>query len=102
MLSERIPEDSPIGHWAWSVGAVVGGNESMRGAGGPQCLRRPSANRRTAARVRLEALLAERLGALPRPLTNPVLLKDCRRCNTIHPFDEGSEPDTNCPAESSD
>lgn len=96
ILNGRVPEGSPVGHWVWSVGAVVGGDEGVRGAGGPVCVRRPTPNPKTPARDRVEELLTQRLAALPRPRTCPVLLKDCRRCKTIHPFREGSEPNQDC------
>jgi hypothetical protein len=96
ILTGRVPEGSPVGHWIWSVGAVIGGDESVRGAGGPVCLQRPAQNPKTPARARVETLLTQRLAAIPRPRTCPVLLKDCRRCKTIHPFREGSEPNQDC------
>ena len=44
ILKARLPEGSPAGQFVWSVGSVVGGDESMRGAGAPQLLRSPALN----------------------------------------------------------
>lgn len=96
ILAKRIPAGLPVGHWVWSVGAVAGANEGIRGAGGPTCVRRPSANPHTPKRVRVEELLIQLLGVLPRPRTPLVLLKDCKTCQRIHPFAEGSEPGDGC------
>jgi len=32
VLQERLPPDSPAGHWVWSIGSVSGGDETKRGA----------------------------------------------------------------------
>jgi hypothetical protein len=99
ILAKRIPAGLPVGHWVWSVGAVAGGHEGIRGAGGPICVRRPSANPHTPKRVRVEELLIQLLSVLPRPRTPLVLLKDCKTCQRIHPFAEGSEPGDGCLSE---
>jgi len=96
ILANRVPEGSRAGHWVWSVGAVVGGHEGMRGAGAPMCVRRPAPNSHTPKRARLEELLTQLLSSLPRPRMPLVLLKDCRRCRRIHPFSEGSDPNHDC------
>ena len=96
ILAKRIPAGLPGGHWVWSVGAVAGGHEGIRGAGGPVCLRRPSANPHTPKRIRVEELLGQLLDVLPRPRTPIVLLKDCKTCRRIHPFSEGSDPGDGC------
>ncbi len=90
-LDQRIPGDLPVGHWVWSVGAVHGGDEMMRGAGGPRQLRQLVRNPRTPQRTRVEELLNRLLSTLPRPRTWPVLLKDCRTCGKLHQFHEFSE-----------
>jgi hypothetical protein len=90
-LDQRLPSDLPVGHWAWSVGAVIGGDETMRGAGGPRQLREAVHNERTPQRARVDELLAQLLTNLPRPRTWPVLLKDCRNCGALHPFHEFSD-----------
>ena len=87
-LDERVPENSPIGQWVWSVGAVAGKDERFAGAGAPRLLREPRRNPHTPRRARLEELLAKLLATVPRSTTYPVLLKDCRQCNTLHVFHE--------------
>jgi hypothetical protein len=96
LLNGRIPQDSPVGHWAWSVGAVADGDETIRGAGGPRLLRRPTRNPHTPKRPRVEQLLATLLATLPRPRTWPVLIKDCKDCKRVHYFQEFADVHEDC------
>lgn len=91
ILEERLPEDSPAGHWAWSIGSVIGGDETMRGAGSPIELRTAHENpflqegsevlsRRQEMESKLSVILAE----LPSPCRFPVIFIDCRTCGKIH------------------
>jgi hypothetical protein len=84
VLARRLPENSPVGHWVWSVGAVAVGHETARGAGGPLCLREALPNPRTATRTDIAARLVRLLGDLPQPRVWPVLLTDCRVCGRVH------------------
>ena len=96
LLAGRIPENSPVGHWAWSVGAVTGGDETMRGAGAPILLRQSTQNPHTPQRAQVEALLAQLLGTLPQPHSWPVFIKDCKDCKRVHYFQEFSDVHQDC------
>lgn len=87
-LAARLPDDSAAGQFAWSIGTVAGGDETMRGAGAPILLRPPQPNPwRTTDRSAFEGGIAEILRALPHPTSWPVILRDCRPCNAIHAAD---------------
>ncbi len=91
VLAHRLPEEAPVGHWVWPVGAVVGGDETVRGAGAPLRLREafdnpllkddPQTQRR---RQEAEARLRGILGSLTPARSFPVVHIDCRSCSTIH------------------
>lgn len=91
VFSERLPANSPAGHWVWSIGSVIGGDESMRGAGAPVELRIAQENpflhvnsgiqsRRQEMERNLSAILAN----LPSPRTLLASFVDCRTCGKIH------------------
>lgn len=94
VLNERLSEDSPVGHWILSLGAVAGGDESMRGAGMPVELRKAIENpllqdsttqsNRKEMEKNLDSILR---GFIPRGF--PIILVDCRACRKIHPHDYG-------------
>jgi len=44
VLQKRLPPSSPAGHWVVSLGAVVGGDETLRGAGFPTEIRKSTNN----------------------------------------------------------
>ncbi len=89
-LANRLSEDSPVGHYVWSAGAVVGGNESRRGAGAPEQLRPSLPNpllvqeTRRICRHEVQVNLHNELEAIPAPLNLRVILEDCQSCGKIH------------------
>lgn len=94
-LADPLPDGSflpkanllPVAHFVWSIGSVAGGDETIRGAGAPILLRPASPNPRTSDRTVFERSIHTILSAIPQPTCWPVILKDCRTCNTIHHAD---------------
>lgn len=90
ILKGRLPEDSLAGHWSCSIGAVAGGDETMRGAGGSVKYREPQDNvllegsETHVRRQELEKNLSALLGSLPQPRDLPVLFINCKVCRKIH------------------
>jgi hypothetical protein len=93
-LARRLSSDTAAGHWVWSAGAVLGGNESQRGAGYPLEVRTAVQNpllsdrRGSSRRKQLEEKLRSEFENLPAPLNLDVVFVDCDRCRKIH---HGSE-----------
>jgi len=90
-LANRLPGDSPAGHYVWSVGAVVGGDESRRGAGAPRPLRLAIQNpfllksdETKAHRNELEVNLIREFEKIAAPLHLRFVFEDCGKCRTIH------------------
>jgi hypothetical protein len=78
----------PVGHFAWAIGSVEGGDETIRGASTLAVLSDAKANPFREQRNRvLEERLLQILSNLPRPSTWPFILKDCRSCDRIHVAD---------------
>jgi hypothetical protein len=90
-LKERLPSDSPAGHFAMPWGAVEGGSEASRGTGAPLVLRSAVENPRLNAQVvrarreRMTANLRQFFAALTRPLAFPVVL-DAQRLPSASPY----------------
>lgn len=90
ILKGRLPDDSLAGHWSCSIGAVAGGDETMRGAGGSVKYREPQENVLLEGsdvhtrRQELEKNLSALLGSLPQPRDLPVLFINCKVCRKIH------------------
>lgn len=90
VLEVRLPEDSAAGHWSCSIGAVAGGDETIRGAGGAITYREPQDNKpapgseRYTRRQEMERNLSALLGGLPLPRDLPVLFIKCKVCRKIH------------------
>jgi hypothetical protein len=83
--SSPIKELHPVGHFAWSIGSVEGGDETIRGAVMLDLLREAKANPWRYRRDRvLEERLLQLLSNVPSPSTWPFILKDCRSCDQIH------------------
>lgn len=86
----RLSEESAAGHWSCSVGAVAGGDERMRGAGGTVTYREPQDNKvipgsaRHTRRQEMERNLSAILRGLPVPRDLPVLFINCKVCRKIH------------------
>ncbi|HHT9144067.1 MAG: hypothetical protein Q7J76_05655 [Candidatus Brocadiaceae bacterium] len=95
ILKQRLPEDSPAGHWVWPIGSVIGGDETRRGAGAPIELQKASENKFLrvdtavkANREKMEIALNKIFEKLS-PLYNfPVIFVDCRTCRTIHRLED--------------
>jgi hypothetical protein len=89
-LENRLPDNSPFGHFVWSSGAVVGGDESRRGAGCPVQLRPAVQNpllggaEVKASRREVEENLRIELERIPAPHNLRVILRDCGKCGQLH------------------
>jgi hypothetical protein len=89
-LKDRLPANSPAGHYVWSIGSVDGGNETQRGAGVPVQLRSGIQNpllmddevihRRSDVNMHLEKEFAK----LPAPRSLRAVFLDCEKCGEIH------------------
>jgi hypothetical protein len=96
ILDVRLPHGTPAAQFIWSVGAVIGGDESDRGAGAPKMLRRGLLNPALAARnakvlANREVLLARMsqiLKGLPQPTYFPAIFAGCRVCKKIRRFED--------------
>jgi len=95
VLVARLAAKSAAGQFVWSVGAVAGGDEGMRGAGGLQMLRKPQANPKLVSgdvevmkhRQELLASIPCLFAELPIPRYFPVTFVDCRECGNVHYLD---------------
>jgi hypothetical protein len=91
ILNNRLPSDSIAGHWVYSLGAVAGGDELMRGSGYPNQYRAPQKNiflvgsDTESRRLMMERSLKSLMEALPIPVGLPALFIKCRKCRSIHP-----------------
>jgi hypothetical protein len=90
-LRRRLPVDCPAGHFVWSAGAIVGGDESRRGAGSPIELRPAIQNpllqgneEVKAHRFETDANLRREFGKIPAPLNLRVIFADCEKCGQLH------------------
>jgi hypothetical protein len=94
-LQNRLPTNSPAGHYVWSIGAVVGGDESRRGAGSPielrQAIQNPFLTDEEAKlrRAELEINLRNQLEALPAPRNLNAVFEDCQKCHQIRSSHDG-------------
>jgi len=91
VLRERLPKDSEAAHWIWKAGSVEGGDESLRGVGGPTELRTGKGNSRLvnsiatqANRKEMEGRLRAIFSTFAKPTTFPAVYVDCERCKKIH------------------
>lgn len=93
-LARRLPHTHAAAHWVWPSGAVVGADESMRGAGQPFELRPASPNPQADSPVRLEVnrRLQGVLASAPQPSYFPWVLVDCKNCHLIHLLDGCGSP----------
>ena len=106
ILEARLPAGTPAGQFVWSAGAVVGGDESIRGAGVPSMLRPGLMNPALAAgdakvlanRGVLLARISEMLRGLPQPTFFPAIFAGCRVCKKIRLF---HDPECDCARSSS-
>jgi hypothetical protein len=87
VLSDRLPPYSPAGHIALSPGAVVGGDESFRGAPIVKVLRAgdvAAAGAQIPDRERLNSALQKALRAQTKPKFFPAVYVQCVECARIH------------------
>jgi hypothetical protein len=95
ILAERLPADSTLGHWAHSIGAVQGGDETERGSGLAISLRTAQENVLVQnspvhqQRQEMERSLKTILEGLPHPIVRDgaflsVFYIHCRNCHRIH------------------
>lgn len=91
ILKQRLPENSLAGHWVWTIGSVIGGDESQRGASTLVELQKTRENKFLQAdtevnanRKKMEIALNKIFGKLSPPYNFPVVFVDCRTCGTIH------------------
>jgi hypothetical protein len=87
ILANRLPTDSPACHWVYSIGAIAGGDETIRGAGSPQQYRPgvsiPDVSLNKNRSTTIENA-AEILHGLPIPRQLPALFVNCRACKRTH------------------
>lgn len=95
VLKDRLPMRSPSGHWVWSIGSVIGGNETVRGTGAPICLRIADKNPFLQAdsgtqsrRQKMESTLDLVFSKFPSPRSFPVIFIDCKFCGKIHMMED--------------
>jgi hypothetical protein len=98
VLDKRLPDDSPAGHFVWAVGSVIGGDESMRGAGAiiqiRQAVRNPALDSNDETVLNNRMVLLKRiphfLSNLSVPRHFPIILIDCPKCKTVHYLSVGT------------
>lgn len=90
VFQKRLPADSIAGHWVCSIGAVAGGDETMRGSGGTTQYR-PIRNNpwasdpaTTSSREEMQNRLHSILSKLPAPRSFPALYINCKPCGKLH------------------
>jgi hypothetical protein len=90
IFSNRLLPNSVAGHWVYSLGAVVEGDELMRGAGYPNHYRTPQQNNFATdtdtynRRQAVEKSITSIFNRLPNPYSLPALYINCRTCRIIH------------------
>jgi hypothetical protein len=90
ILEKRLPLDSVAGHWVCSVGAVAGGDETLRGSGGVKEYRPIGNNRwasdsgKTRSREAMQKNLHSILSRFPVPRYFPALYINCKPCGKLH------------------
>ena len=91
ILRQRLPNNSTAGHWVWSIGSIIGGDETRRGVGAPIELQKAAENKFLYVntdvktnREKMEIALNKIFGKLSPPYNFPVIFVDCRTCRTIH------------------
>lgn len=90
IINDRLPSDSIAGHWVYSLGAVVGGDELMRGSGYPNQYRIPQPNNFATQtdtynrRQMMEHSITSIFNDVSNPYSLPALYINCRACRRIH------------------
>ena len=81
IFAQRLHPDFPAGHCVISMGAVAGGDETMRGAGGAEWLRKARTNpylaqaQTQSARCYMESTLTRILGSVEQPRLLPAIIQ---------------------------
>jgi hypothetical protein len=95
ILQKRLPENSPAGHWVFSLGSVIGSDETKRGSLTLENLRRPSENpylqkdpETRSRRKEIEKGLSIIFSKFPSSHRFPVIFIDCRSCGKIHKMED--------------
>lgn len=90
VVNGRLPPNSLAGHWVYSMGAVAGGDETMRGAGFPNQYRVPQENEVVigseveSRRKVVEQTITSIFSKMSNPHSLPALYINCRACRAIH------------------
>jgi hypothetical protein len=88
VLATRLPPDCAGAHWVYSVGAVAGGDETVRGSGLPQQYREAQPIDRSlmsgAPRTELSGAILDILSKVSPPYFLPAVYMNCRLCKRIH------------------
>lgn len=88
VLANRLPPDSAAAHWVYSVGAVAGGDETVRGSGLPQQYREAQpidhSTMSGAQRTKLSGAIFDILSKVSPPYFLPAVYLNCRLCKRIH------------------
>jgi hypothetical protein len=91
----RLSDDSPAGHWIWSVGAIEGGDELFRGAGTPINFKKTqnnfllNSNEETKKnRIEMNQNLTILLSEVKQPKHFPVIMSYCDKCSKLHLLNE--------------
>jgi hypothetical protein len=88
VLANRLPADCAAAHWVYSVGAVAGGDETLRGSGLPQQYREAEPTARSgiseAQRTELNGAIVDILSRVSPPYFLPAVYMNCRLCKRIH------------------
>jgi hypothetical protein len=90
VINDRLPSDSIAGHWVYSLGAVAGGDELIRGSGYPNQYRMPQENKFVSSaeianwRQMMKQNITSIFNKMPNPNSLPALYINCRVCRTIH------------------
>lgn len=90
VFQRRLPQDSVAGHWVCSIGAVAGGDETMRGSAGTTEYHQASNNpylsdpETIINRQEMQKNLHSILSKFPTPRYFPALYINCTPCAQLH------------------
>lgn len=88
VFANRLPAQCAAAHWVYSVGAVAGGDETVRGSGLPQQYRegQPFAGSLMSdtQRTELNEAIVDILSRVTPPYFLPAVYMKCRSCKQLH------------------
>jgi hypothetical protein len=104
-LIEKQADDLPnVGHWLWSMGAVAGGHEGMRGSGCPEEIHPAPQNpllqfggSAVHNRQRMIAGLQRLLATVSSPWHLPDFMSYCVKCQMVHRYRNIVDGIVDCP-----